>query len=200
MRWTIATQAFIAMTVLAAGCRTAEGTARTPHPEPAPAPSPVTVAAPDDASTDVAEGGSEAKVAVAGAGPVALPSKCGGTYHVRIAPRASEGEHCVVTKPIEADVTIDGSATYKGKGQASELDALAKALGLKKADLRVGAALREGVCCVDLDLGDGTDVERRLRVHFARGATIASSKAKERRMAGSKMCDAELDVTVTFVQ
>jgi hypothetical protein len=93
-------------------------------------------------------------------------------------------------------VTLSAANSYRGDEQAPELRALAKALGLRKPSLRVGAAVREGVCCIDLELSDGTTNERRLRIHLARGATVIVSKAAERSTNGRAFCDEELDVEV----
>lgn len=118
----------------------------------------------------------------------------GGTYRIVLRPRPDAKEKCLVKKPVEAKVTLEASAEYRGKGQARELEGLSRALGLVKPELRVGAAVRDGVCCVDLDLSDGTDRTRRVRVHVARGDKKVSAKAAERTTGPKQWCDADLEV------
>ena len=149
--------------------------------------------------------------AVATAEPTQLPKKCaadspvdepctsyGGTYKISV--RQREGEkRCLTTKKrAEARVKISGTKTYEGIGQATELAAYARALGFPKSDLRIGADVRDGVCCIDLEVSPkGRDAH--VRVKMARGKTVVSAKAKERDMRGIHECDALLDVTVELV-
>lgn len=150
--------------------------------------------------------------AVAIAEPTQLPKKCaadspvdepcksyGGTYRVSLRPRDGEKKCLLEKKPVEARVKINGSKTYRGMGQAPELAALAKALGFPKSDLRIGADVRDGVCCIDLEVSPkGRDAF--VRVKMARGARVVSGKAKERDVpSGYNECDAELDVAITLV-
>jgi hypothetical protein len=188
---------FAGVALVAAACRPEEAP-RASRPDPLPAMRPASSAA--ESVTETVDSGTPAS-------PVALPKKCaaespvdapctsiGGTYRIRITPRASAKEHCFVTRSVEGKLTIDGNATYKGLGQASELDELGRSLGLEKPDLRIGAAVRDGVCCIDLILSDGKDVARNAKIHLARGASKVNAKGKERRVAGRDFCDEDLVV------
>lgn len=121
-----------------------------------------------------------------------LPKKCvaesprdrpcqsyGGTYRLRISPDDS-GPSCLGTKPIETTIRLKASSRYGGSGKHSwELGALITALGFKKPDPRLGSAVREGVCCIDVDLfGNLSGKERRLRLSLARGLTAVNAKAE----------------------
>jgi hypothetical protein len=179
------------------GCRHEE----TPRAAPSPPPSVETAAV---AVVDAAPSPSSSSAALpdkcAAESPVDAPcTSYGGTYRIRLAPRPGAKEQCVVTKPVEATVTINGAATYKGMTKAAELAPLARALGLASPDLRIGAAVREGVCCVDLDLSDGSATERSVRVHLARGDASVNGKAKA-RVTGSNSCDATLDVEAELLR
>ena len=136
----------------------------------------------------------------------ALPKKCaadspvddpcptyGGTYRIKLTPRT--GEQCIVKKAAEARIRISGANAYRGIGQATELAPLAKAIGKPNSDLRIGADVREGVCCIDLEISP-KGMDAFVRVRIARGAKVANAKAKERKMTANNMCDAELDVVV----
>jgi hypothetical protein len=166
----------------------------------------------DDATAPVVTERRERDASDRGSQAAALPKKCaadspadepcatyGGTYRVRLTPRPSASESCFVKKPIEALVTVNGTASYRGVGQAEELRAFGKALGLRNPELRLGADVRDGVCCVDLDVSDQTAKYRRVVVHLARGASVVIAKAKERATSKTQFCDEELDVTAELV-
>jgi hypothetical protein len=218
LRFLAAAVVVSAVGLLAVGCRpeaTPHASRTTPRMhEPSSSETSIAAAreaAPATSASVLAQ--STTQAADAGASLVALPKKCaaespvdapcnsfGGTYRIRVAPRDGAKEKCVVAKAIDVKVTIDGSTTYRGRGQAEELEALGRSLGLTNPDLRVGAAVRDGVCCLDLDLSDGKDVERRVKLHLARGATKVNAKAQERRVAGSDFCDGELAVEAELVR
>lgn len=176
-----------------------------------PPPAPESAGLPADALTAPATPDAALPEAPIAAAPqAALPKKCaadsptdapcvgyGGTYRIQLRP--GDGTRCLVKKPIAATITVDGSTEYHGMGQAKELAPLARALGMATADLRVGAAVRAGVCCVDLEVSPkGRDGF--VRVKMARGANLVSAKSSERLMTKNDMCDAALDVTVELVK
>ena len=123
----------------------------------------------------------------------------GGTYRIILGPAVPDDDPaCVVTRPVTATVTLDGDATFQGKGHATQLDPLGKALGLrKKPDHRLGASIRDGVCCVDLELHDETGSGRTVKVYLARGKSVVSAKAKD--WTGAKECIGRPAVEVQLV-
>lgn len=139
--------------------------------------------------------------------PIELPKKCAadspvdlpctsyaGAYKIRLRPKPA-ARPCVLVKPVEGKVVLSDQP-YKGMEQAkAELAGLAKKLGMKEARLRVGAAKRAGVCCIDLQLSD--DARGTVRIHMARGKTKVSAKANDRWVRDDGMCgDVKLDVSV----
>jgi hypothetical protein len=142
--------------------------------------------------------------------PAQLPKKCAaespmdtpctaiaGRYQIELAPRDNS---CVVTRKVTGVLTISG----EGRKPAFDAKSLVKALGLvpKKGDEPVlGAAIRDGVCCIDLRLfGHRDKRHQRVMVHMAAGATKVGAKADDRWIEDPDdgMCgDEELDVTVT---
>jgi len=148
-----------------------------------------------------------------------LPKKCvaespsdvpcasfAGTYRVRVSPRA-DNKKCIVGKPIDATIKV-GKALDKGLAELDAKALLAK-LGFRprKDDTpEAGAAVRDGVCCVDVRLTETTgkpddETERRLILHIARGETKAVGLAEERIMPDhGKDCQNDLDVEVTIVK
>lgn len=151
-----------------------------------------------------------------GAKPVAaaraLPKRCaadspvdqacesyGGTYLITLGPAESGADKaCVVSRTVTAKVVLDGSVAYSGRGAGHELDALGKTLGVKKPDHTVGAAVRKGVCCVDLEVRDDAGVGRVVQIHLARGASIVSAKAHD--WTGVKDCEGQPSVDVRLVK
>lgn len=138
--------------------------------------------------------------------PVQLPKKCAadspvdtpctklaGRYRIALARREKS---CVVTKKAT------GTLTVRSEGKQPKFDAkpLLKALGLTPGTQdqpKLGAAIRDGVCCLDLALyGTKGKREQRVIVHMAAGASVVSAKADDRWLEGSDECDEHLDVTV----
>ncbi|MBK9031853.1 MAG: hypothetical protein IPL61_11095 [Myxococcales bacterium] len=153
--------------------------------------------------------------AMADDGPAApLPKRCAadsptdtpcpqlaGRYRITLAPR---GESCVVKRKAL------GVLTVRGEGTKPAFDArpLVRALGLRAGkgdEPQLGAALRDGVCCLDLRLyGHRGDRGQRIQVSLAAGATTVSAKASDRWTQddpGRAECgDAELAVTAVRVR
>ena len=145
---------------------------------------------------------------LAAAEPQQLPKKCsadspvddpcehyGGTYLVSITPE--QGDKCVVKKPAKARVKVDKTVTYRGLEKSPELAALARALGMPRADFRIGADIRDGVCCLDFDISDAS---RTVRVKIARGKRMVNSKGRDKAVKGSSDCQGDPQVTVELVE
>jgi hypothetical protein len=141
--------------------------------------------------------------------PAQLPTKCAaefpvdapctklaGKYKIALAPREKS---CVVTKKAA------GILTVRGEGKAPKFDAgpLLEALGLKpskKDKPELGAAIRDGVCCLDLRLYATKGArEQRVIVHMAAGANVVSAQADDRWSEARDECDEHVDVKVTRV-
>src|SRR5262245_10583312 len=86
----------------------------------------------------------------------AVCTSYGGTYRITIRPGETP---CFVMKPVTATVKIDGKKELRGIGHAKELEPLGRALGMKNVETRVGADVRDGVCCVDLRLSAGSGAD-----------------------------------------
>jgi hypothetical protein len=120
-----------------------------------------------------------------------------GTYRLKLTPNDSP---CVLTKPIEATFTI-GKPLGNGRVTFGSRD-LVKRLGFKPRrddTVAASAAIREGVCCIDLRLTEtrgskGNETERRLIVHLARTAAAINTTATERVMP-DRGDDCQLDIT-----
>jgi hypothetical protein len=133
--------------------------------------------------------------------PIDLPcSSYAGTYRVTVRQPAPDGPStCVVKESVTAAVTLTGARGYDGFGHATGLEALGNALGMKaKPDHRIGADVREGVCCVDLELSDQSGNSPTLVVNIARGASVLSAKAKD--WTDAKDCLGTPEVEVTLVK
>ncbi|MDB4962053.1 MAG: hypothetical protein JWP01_2052 [Myxococcales bacterium] len=107
---------------------------------------------------------------------------------------------CVLTKPVSTVLKV----TSEGRKSTFDARPLVPALGLKPGQNdapELGAAIREGVCCLDLRLYGRTGTkQQRVMVHMATGASVVGSKADDRWYDDSTndMCgDEDLDVTVT---
>lgn len=131
--------------------------------------------------------------------PVARPcASYAGNYRIRLAPRETDKRACVVKRRVTATVTLHDKP-YTGMELAAELAPLARAIGMERASLRIGAAVRDGVCCIDLDLSDRRDDrDRSVRIHVAAGQRRARAKARDRWVGdkGPKTCEKPLSIEV----
>lgn len=129
--------------------------------------------------------------------PVDLPcTRIAGRYRIELIPRE---KRCVVAKRTSAVLRVFG----EGRSPRFDATPLVRALGLtpgKDDAPELGAAIRDGVCCLDLRLyGTRGAREERVIVHLASGATVVGGWAKDRWFVDTPygLCDEDVDVVVT---
>ncbi|MDX2092376.1 MAG: hypothetical protein SFX73_31220 [Kofleriaceae bacterium] len=150
------------------------------------------------AATGLAHGKDECQQASAppGAPPAdgegALPQKCaadsprdqpctsyGGTYKVLLEPDPDEKPSCFGTKALETTLRLKGDTKYGNRRDLSwELGGLLKALKVRDKAPSLGSAVRDGVCCIDLDVSEEANgTFKRVVIHLASGASVVNAKA-----------------------
>lgn len=152
--------------------------------------------------------------ALASAQPQQLPEVCvavapvdapctslRGRYRFVITPR-DDGARCVVTKKLTGTLTVTRVQGEPRRAKPSfKLTSLRKPLGLTAAPkTELGAALRDGVCCLDLRVTGPMASSRRakLTLNLAAGASKVGTRVRaEWSDDGGASCEDSLDAVVT---
>ena len=141
-----------------------------------------------------------------------LPKKCaadsprdkpcssyGGTYKIRLAPDPAHPASCF-ENVVETTVRLRAETKYGDRRDLTwELGRLLQALRVRDTAPTLGSAVRDGVCCVDIDVSATANGKyKRVVIKLASGATEVNAKA-------SVGCDtsgdrAPLEVKVTRTQ
>ena len=121
-----------------------------------------------------------------------LPKKCaaesprdkpcktaGGVYKVRLELDPGEAAPCFGKKPVETTVRLKANTTYGDRRVLTwELGALLRALNLRDKAPSLGSDVRDGVCCIDIDVSEEAKGKfRRLVLHLASGETVVTAEA-----------------------